>query len=1052
MALPQQKPAGPLYKVKLASGRILGPLDVERVTILILKNAIVGNEVAREYPNGEWKDINQIPELSGILLAKIEGRIQSEPRSASGYDPLLRTQISMEVLPGTGDGSAPTGSLGALPELATISESGVPKSTPPPGNTRTEPESGELDKTHATAGTAPSISLNTGSEAAKPAEIVDLAQEIGGEDDERTRVAEPGEFEKSSPSLALDRAVLDEAGVTQMVDEDDGQIDSVEGLDALVRKNISQEKTVVFMRTSESSSVPGKQQKGAFYYIKTAAVLVAVALVMNEFLDQPQPKVPTKFVPIKPRLPAYSKQADPQLSQKYYGEAMRDYIIDNVAGYTDAANKLLKSAGADVTNVKALAMLASSYLNLIDSSNKDGDYFAVISKLIDLSRAKAIDVPEAVIADVEFYVTANKAEAAENRIVEYTKTHQNFGSEMFFYLALAFDARGDARKAAGFLSQIPDAKAFTPKIFYLRGQVDEKLGDTESAMREYEKALKMRKDHAKSHLRIADLMNRHGQLKEAARHLEFITTHAHLLPPKDLALGYYLHAQLSELYQKWEVALGDVERAVKLDKDNQDYLLELYTLRAKVGESVASVRKDARMYYFLGEGEKLLREGKPHDALTQFLQAREANDASPIPPIKIGDMFSRLHDMGNAKLNYKLATDRAPNNIEVWSKYINLLIQSYEWEEAQKAMEKFRNLPVPQSAIDKAAADLYEKQGRHGDAQIFYKKAMERDTIDPDVYIAFAKSLMNTKNFKEAPFFFALALRFDPLNVDAIVGTAKCIAATDSVPRAISMLQDELTKSTAARAELLAAIAEFQIQQGNWDAAQQNVDQAMAADPEYAYPWKLQAQIHMNREGLDKDAIDKALAAYQSYSERNASDPSGYLERYKLFIKKTQFEAAAEELRKIYGVYPKYPNLHYFNGALYTAMGNAKAATQELKLELENNPNNYGAQIAYGKALADSGQADEALRIFNKLMLTLPGNAEAKGGAAYCNYLKRNYAAAVALFQAAIAIDQGNSLYYKRLGMAYRDMGDAAGASFAFRKYLEMEPDAPDRGEFEKYK
>ena len=128
------------------------------------------------------------------------------------------------------------------------------------------------------------------------------------------------------------------------------------------------------------------------------------------------------------------------------------------------------------------------------------------------------------------------------------------------------------------------------------------------------------------------------------------------------------------------------------------------------------------MYYFLEEGENALRHGKPQDALTQFLQARQANDKSPIPLVKIGDMFSYLHDLGNAQENYKIAADRAPNNIDIWTKYIDVLIQSYEWDEAQKAMDKFRKLPVSQSAIDKAAGDLYAKQGDQAEAQLYYKK------------------------------------------------------------------------------------------------------------------------------------------------------------------------------------------------------------------------------------------------------------------------------------------------------------------------------------------
>ena len=167
---------------------------------------------------------------------------------------------------------------------------------------------------------------------------------------------------------------------------------------------------------------------------------------------------------------------------KLYREAMRSYVADNVLGYRMAADQLRKSASLDGENGRALAMLASSYLNLIDSSNKDENYFSVISKLIDLTRAKQQDLPEAVIADVEFYLSANKPEAAQGRIVEYTKAHQTLQVELYYYLALAFYNRGTYRNAERYLQEIPDNHIFSPKIYYLRGQIAEKLSDNEAAL------------------------------------------------------------------------------------------------------------------------------------------------------------------------------------------------------------------------------------------------------------------------------------------------------------------------------------------------------------------------------------------------------------------------------------------------------------------------------------------------------------------------------------------------------------------------------------------
>ncbi|MEK7396107.1 MAG: tetratricopeptide repeat protein [Candidatus Poribacteria bacterium] len=874
----------------------------------------------------------------------------------------------------------------------------------------------------------------------------------------------------SIPELLQDAAKVDDVKANPPVEvapalvKEDHQgfdVNDVSGVELNVvsrEKTISKEETIVF----RPAILPEQMLKMGRHFekfnkprtkniMRTIAVLLAILGVAAELFLPEKQGASFRVQIIKPRLPAFSKiKPDPEKSVKSYEDGIRYYVLDNVDGYRLAARMFDTAISMDADNIKALAMLASSYLNLIDSSNKDDNYFNVISKLIEMSRAKATDLSETVIADVEFFITVNKPEAAQNRIVEYTKTHNQFGLELFYYLALTYYQRGDFQSAAKYVSQIPDNKVFSCKVFYLRGLILKKLSDDDGALREFEKAIQMRPDHVKSRLQIAELMYKRNNLQQAAGHLDYIVGNVQLVPPQGLAQAYYYHAILNEMHKKWDEALGDVERAVKLAPENHDYLLEFYQLRAKAGDAIEKLRPEARMYFFMGEGEKLLKEGKYQEALIQFLEARRANDASPAPLVKMGDMFLMLRDIGNARLNYHMATRRAPKDIKIWSKYINVLIQSYEWNEAQNAMDTFRKLSVPQSAIDKAAADMYQKQGRYAEAQRFYRKAMSRETIDPTVYISYAKSLMSTKNFKEAPFFYALALRFDPLNFEALIGTAKCIAETESIDRAITMLQDELQKSAVARAELLAAIAELYIQKGDWEQAERNVEQAMAANQNYAYPWKLQAQIYINKES-EKGYLDKVLAAYKSYSDRNSSDPSGYLERYKIFVKKAEFENASNELSKIYGIYPKYPNLHYYKGAMYSVMGNHKTAIEEFLSELANNPNSMVTILALGREYIDVGHFDEALKQFNKAMRIAPASAEAKQQAGYANYLLKNYHGAIALYNAALMYDKANPLIHKRLGMAYRDMGDRASAAQAFKRYLEMEPDAPDRAEFEMY-
>ncbi len=977
------------YQVKLSSGRVLGPLDLGRITQLIVKKQITGEEVARLNPVGEWKPITQFPEIVSLLVVKLE-----------------------------------KGTV-ALSDPGTVLEVPSPEINP----SQEEQPSFEADE-----------------EATMVASREDFESVSGSEDDEKTRVAVRMPVES-----VVEKVELQSPGVSSL------------DLESPPRSSaISQERTVLISRAPQGPAsaavgqvqVNSAQGKNRVWQVAKVIVLaVALGLFGYEtFFGEAETVDNAVQELIRPRLPETERsKIDPGKSIHAYEEGIRFYILDTISDYKAAAEKFRTSVTLDPNNVKSLAMLASSYLNLIDASNKDENYFDVLSRLIEMSRAKSIELPETVIADVEFFIVVNKPEAAQSRVVEYTKGHTNYGPEMFYYLALAFFNRGDYVNAARLIDQSPDNKAFSSKVFYLKGQIAEKLKDVEAAIQQYNKAISLNPRHVKSRLKLAWIMSRQSKIGNSAAHLDYNLAHRSLLSPVEMSESYYLHSQLMSSQSNWKVASEDIERAVALAPENHTFLLELYTLKARAGGSIQAVQGQARMYYYLGEGERLIQNGKYQEALTPFLQARQSDDKSPIPLVKMGDMFSNLNDVENAKKNYKLAADRAPDNIQVWSKYIRTLIQSYEWTEATKAMDRFRKLPVSQSAIDKAAADMYQQQGRFVDAQTLYRKAMTRPSIDPDVYIAYAKSLMSTKNFRDAPFFFALAIRFDPLNVDAVIGTSKCVAETESIDAAIGLLQDELKGETSARAEYLAGIAELQMQKGDWDLAQENIKQAIQTNPNYAYSWKLQAQVYLSREFTDRQSLDQALQAFKSFSDRNLSDPSGYLERYKIFVRRTEFEKAKDELTKIFEIYPKYPNLHYYLGALYALQGNHKISIEEFKVEIQNNPINLQALIAYGKELLELNDpiaSREALKQFIKAMEIAPQSADAKQNAGWANFKLQNYSAAIVLIKEAISLDQANPAHYRRLGLVYRDSGDIQSACSAFRKYLEMEPDASDKASF----
>lgn len=1065
------QPAQKLYKVKLSSGRILGPMPLRRIRDLILKNHILGEEEAREYPKGEWAKINAFNEVVDLLMKHFKGELKKEAQAdweseASSELPGAE-QGAENIEPVLVDPSAPTKMLSesegktvvrssqdpdptiarpfeleaeAPPEPA-IQEPAPFESQPEPAPPSAQEEEGEKTL----VGTLPAKNPGVEKESLGPAEAFMSSDEDG--DGDKT-VLYGKNAQKTDFSLASHAS-----GLKTYDPADD-------------RSAIANESTVVFNRPLETlaTGTNGKPpeseaKKKAKFWLRIGVIGLLLGLGLSTLMeDEPgRGRSLSQYIPFRPVMPAFVEKADPQKSERLYAESLKFYALDHVEGYRKAAKLLIDASAYDPGNVKALALLASTYLNLIDSSNKDESYFGVIGRLIELAREKTVDLPEAVIADVEFMLVLSQYGSAHDRIVEYTRKKVGFGVEMFFYLSLVLYERGDAEGAARFISNIPETKVFSPKVYLLKGQIAEKLNALDEAYGEYAKALRMQPEHAKSRLKRIELQSKRGRLGESGEDLKYLHERMFLMSPKEQAFCWFLTARYHQLSKKTKLALDAIELSVRLDPKNSDYQLEFYSIKAELaseskdsGES-QTLQKQAQIFLALIEGERLVKEGRYQDALASFLLAREADLRSPLPLIKAGDMFSQLNNYPNALLNYKKAFEMDASNLDYAGKYIRTLILSYEWDESLHAIERIRRIPKSQSLVDRLSGDLYARRGQYVQALTSYRNAMKRDVIDPEVYYAYGRTLQDAKEFKSAPFFYALALRFDPLNLDAVIGSAKSIAQSESIDRGIIYLRETMKRYGDSRPELLTALADLELQKGEVDLAQQTLKRVIQSNPEYPPPWKVQAQLYMNEQGRQKDALDKALDAWRSYSERNPADPSGYIERYQIFKARNQFDKAFEELNKVFAVYPKYPNIHVLRGRLYVAAGNLKSAVSEFEQELKNNPYNTNALIDRGKAYISLGNPVEAMKDFNQAMQLDPRSAEAKHQAGYASYLMKNYPSAVALYKSAIALDQGNPLLYKRLGIALRAMGDVQGSSEALRKYLDLDPGASDAKEIERF-
>ena len=823
-----------------------------------------------------------------------------------------------------------------------------------------------------------------------------------------------------------------------------------------IDESFKHEKTRIFERPTE---LLGKDEKKKSLKIpkKSFLILVLLAIVSYEMMFEDEEDAENKkqnvvMVPVRPQLPVSSgNQVDPVTSEKAYAKGLKPYFEDTVSGYRKAVNIFQLALKYDPQNVSALAMLASSYLNLIDSSNQDEKTFSVISKLIDLSKVKQATSVEILIADVEFLANSRRYDAAIQRLVEYSKVAGKIDPSLYYYIGWLYYLKHENSNALKYLNLIPASALPMPKLYFLRGLLHEENQEYDEAKSEYKRALQFNSRHAHSILGLVRLAEKKGELKNTLKFIEFLTGNPSLQPPKEYIQTLMYRSKVALLYNRADVAISSLEQALKLDTKNEELKLEYYTL---LSQSVKDkrFRNLAQMYSLVLEGEKHSREGKTHEAISVFIQAKDTFPKSEIPVEKMGDLFYQNGEYNKAASNYKAAFTLNPNAVHLAVKLIDSCIKNHDSDEAQKYLAKFRSNRSLNSAIDRLAGDLAAQQGNVQQAVTFYRKAMARDSIDTEVYNAYANILREIDMCKDAQFFYSVAQKFDPFNVDAILGSAKCLLKTDSVDLAVSRIQDELVRLPKARADLTAGVAEIYHLANDDDRALQFVEQAIEIDPNYPESYRIKGFILFGKMLTQKDSKKKALEAFKSYSDRKSSDPLGYIQRFEVFLKDSNFDQAAEELNRVFEVSPRYPELHFKRAKLYSKMGKLKDALLELDDELKINSRSVSALDDKGNLLLRLNQLDEAMKSFVKSMEINPQGSVAKIGAGYINYLKRQFPSAIALYSAALALDKGNPDIHKKLGQAYRDSGDPQRAAQSFRNYLDLAPDAPDHEEYEKYR
>jgi tetratricopeptide (TPR) repeat protein len=299
--------------------------------------------------------------------------------------------------------------------------------------------------------------------------------------------------------------------------------------------------------------------------------------------------------------------------------------------------------------------------------------------------------------------------------------------------------------------------------------------------------------------------------------------------------------------------------------------------------------------------------------------------------------------------------------------------------------------------------DLLSYSGRHELAARTYLRYVAAAPNDTAAWVALSASLFELRRYDQAREAAAKARQLDPANEQAMLAQIRAgIRANDpDIRQATAEQVAALPAQVRLETSSLLALATWQAQQQQYDAARTTLARAAAADPT-----EPKIPLHQGIVALRSGQPEPAVAMFQ---EALARDPNSASSRLNLGI------------------------------ALYQ-MGRTSEAVTSLRELVVRDPEATAGRLVLAQALAASESVAEATGEFRQVLEREPGNAQALRGLGYTTIRLADYRNAVMAYRGAVGVDPNSADGWAGLGTAYLGLEDLDEARQAFSRARELDP------------
>ncbi|WP_323750795.1 tetratricopeptide repeat protein [Marinobacter sp.] len=543
----------------------------------------------------------------------------------------------------------------------------------------------------------------------------------------------------------------------------------------------------------------------------------------------------------------------------------------------------------------------------------------------------------------------------------------------------------------------------------------------------------------KSNLEAATAAYAEGDLDTAGRYLQEVLNQAPGHEQSTLMLGVVRFRQgRAEEAEKLLEPLADTE-----DADGVRKLLAATRISMRDPQGAKSIldsmdNKDADPQTLALVGIAALASGDDRTGRQLLRQSLEQDPKNYNLRLRFSTYLAQMNDHELALEQAKKIPEDAAEALPAQLLIARIQSLSDDTDGARKTLDSWLAKNPDSIRALLARGHLANSLNQTGEAEKYYKTAQAKAPDNPAPLVALGNFARSTDNTEQAVSYYKAAITLDPDNADAIQAASATMGHAD-LTAFMQKINDKNPQATGPRLVMLeSALINRDTAQADSLTAQL-IEREQEDQPSPTEPMVATVYEGIATQMAQRGDIERALEILNRGRILFPESESISLKLAAAEFEQGNTSEARDALQDVKKHHPDSPAPYQVEASFYANSGEPQQAAElyELALDKRRTPE---LEVAYARALAQSGQSQKALESLRTAFQKFPNNQTILLVLAMTHQQLNQPNEAIEHYQTLMDINPDNPLVLNNLAWLYYEQGDDLATGLAQRAY-ELAPD-----------